>query len=420
MKKVTLIGILLLLGAKAYNQTNTWLTIDSCYSLAKKNYPMIKQMALIEKTKEYSIANAAKGYLPQLHFAGQATYQSEVTQLPISLPGVAIQQLSKDQYRIYGEISQSLTDPILIKQQKEFIRAHSAAEQEKLEVEFYKLKERINQVYFGVLLIDAQLEQSNLLKKDIETGIKKTNAAIANGTGLKSNADMLSAELLKVEQRTTELKATRKGFTDMLSLFINQSLTEKDMLQTPEIQTVSPSIHRPELKLFDVQKKSFDAQNKILLAKNLPKLSLFFQGGYGRPTLNVLNNEFGTYYIGGARFSWNVTGFYTYKKEKQMQEINQHVIDVQKEVFLFNTNMVLKQQNSELTKLSELMVSDSQIITLREKIKNTANAQLENGTITSLDYLHTLNAEDQAKQNLALHKIQFLLAQYTYQTTSGN
>lgn len=420
MKKVKLIGLLLLLGAKAYNQTNTWLTIDSCYSMAKKNYPMIKQMALIEKTKEYSIANAAKGYLPQLHFAGQATYQSEVTQLPISLPGVAIQQLSKDQYRIYGEISQSLTDPILIKQQKEFIRAHSAAEQEKLEVEFYKLKERINQVYFGVLLIDAQLEQSNLLKKDIETGIKKTNAAIANGTGLKSNADMLSAELLKVEQRTTELKATRKGFTDMLSLFINQSLTEKDMLQTPEIQTVSPSIHRPELKLFDVQKKSFDAQNKILLAKNLPKLSLFFQGGYGRPTLNVLNNEFGTYYIGGARFSWNVTGFYTYKKEKQMQEINQHVIDVQKEVFLFNTNMVLKQQNSELTKLSELMVSDSQIITLREKIKNTANAQLENGTITSLDYLHTLNAEDQAKQNLALHKIQFLLAQYTYQTTSGN
>lgn len=420
MKNIKLLGFILLFGANAYSQTNAALTIDSCYSLAKKNYPLINQMALIEKTKNYSLDNATKGYLPQLNFAGQATYQSEVTQLPISLPGVAIKQLSKDQYRIYGELSQSLTDPIIIKQQKELISANSAAEQEKLEVEFYKLKERINQLYFGILLIDAQLDQSELLKKDIQTGIKKTNAAIANGMGLKSNADMLTAELLKVEQRSAELKASRKGFTEMLSLFINQPIDEKEILQVPEILTVTHSINRPELKLFEVQKKSFDVQNKILLAKNLPRLSLFFQGGYGRPTLNMLNNDFGTYYIGGARFTWNVNGFYTYKKEKQIQEINQDLMDVQKDVFLFNTNLVLKQQKSEVDKLSELMATDLQIISLREKIKNTSNAQLDNGAITALDYLSTLNAEDQAKQNLALHKIQFLLAQYTFQTTSGN
>jgi len=336
------------------------------------------------------------------------------------LPNVTIEELSKDQYKVYGEISQSLTDPLVIKQQKELIKANSVAEVEKLEVEFYKLKERINQIYFGILMIDAQILQTDLLKKDIQSGIKKTEAAIANGTSLKTNVDNLNAELLKAEQRSIELKATRKGYIEMLSVFINQTLSETTNLQTPTVLNLSSNINRPELKLFEVQKQSFDIQNKLLLAKNLPKLSLFFQGGYGRPTLNQLSNDFGTYYIGGARFSWNISGFYTYKKEKQLQGINQNLLDVQKEVFLFNTNVTLKQQNSEVAKLSELIASDNQIITLREKIKITANNQLENGTITSIDYLNTVNAEDQAKQNLALHKIQLLMAQYNYQTTSGN
>lgn len=420
MKKIKLMGFILLLGAKAYCQSSYTLTIDSCYTFAKKNYPLIKQMALIEKTKDYSIDNASKGYLPQVIFAGQATYQSEVTKIPISIPGVNIQTLSKDQYKIYGEVSQSLTDPLVIKQQKELIKANSAGEQEKLEVEFYKLKERINQLYFGVLLIDAQIQQTELLKKDVQSGINKTNAAIANGTSFKSNADVLQAELLKSNQRIIELQANRKGYVDMLSIFMNQPLNENTILLTPPIQTISNTINLPELKLFDVQKKSFDIQNKLLLAKNLPKLSLFFQGGYGRPTLNALSNDFGTYYIGGVRFSWNLSGFYTYNKEKKLQGINQSLLNVQKEIFLFNTNLTLKQQNSEVSKLTDLIASDNQIIAIREKVKVTANNQLENGTITSIDFLNYVNAEDQAKQNLALHKIQLLMAQYNYQTTSGN
>jgi len=415
--KVISLGVFMLCSALVFSQQ---LTLDECYNLAKKNYPLVKQMALVEKTKEYNVANASKGYLPQISLAGQATYQSEVTKIPISLPNVTIEELSKDQYKVYGEISQSLTDPLVIKQQKELIKANSVAEVEKLEVEFYKLKERINQIYFGILMIDAQILQTDLLKKDIQSGIKKTEAAIANGTSLKTNVDNLNAELLKAEQRSIELKATRKGYIEMLSVFINQTLSETTNLQTPTVLNLSSNINRPELKLFEVQKQSFDIQNKLLLAKNLPKLSLFFQGGYGRPTLNQLSNDFGTYYIGGARFSWNISGFYTYKKEKQLQGINQNLLDVQKEVFLFNTNVTLKQQNSEVAKLSELIASDNQIITLREKIKITANNQLENGTITSIDYLNTVNAEDQAKQNLALHKIQLLMAQYNYQTTSGN
>jgi hypothetical protein len=269
-------------------------------------------------------------------------------------------------------------------------------------------------------LIDAQLEQNEVLKKDIATGLQKTNAAIANGTALKSNADLLNAELLKAEQRSTELRATRKGYADMLSVFINKPLDERVSLKEPPVQAVSSGINRPELKVFDVQKKGFDLQNKLLLAKNLPRLSLFFQGGYGRPTLKMLSNDFGTYYIGGARFSWNISGFYTYKKERTLQSLGGDAVDLQKDVFLFNTSVMLKQQNSEISKLSELLLSDKQILALREKVKHTSAEQLSNGTITALDYLNYVNAQDQARLQLLLHSIQLLMAQYNYQTTSGN
>jgi len=419
MKKVKLITLFLCAGAGLYSQTAE-LSIDSCYSLAKKNYPLVKQMALVEKSRDYSLDNAAKGYLPQLNFAGQATYQSEVTKIPISLPGMQIKELSKDQYRVYAEINQSLTDPFIIQQQKELIRFNSEAEKEKLEVEFYKLKERINQLYFGILLIDAQMVQADLLIKDLLAALRKTEAAISNGTAMKSNSNLLQAELLKTGQRITELKTARKGYAEMLSLFIHQPLTDNVTLVMPKVLSLSNDIHRPELNLLELQKRGSDIQNKLLLARNLPKVSLFFQGGYGRPTLNMLSNDFGTYYIGGLRFNWNITGFYTYKKEKQLQTINQNGLDVQKETFLFNTNLALKQQNTEADKWAQLLESDTQIIQLREQVKNTANAQLENGTITAIDYLSTLNAEDQARQNLSVHKIQLLLAQYNHQTTSGN
>jgi len=299
-------------------------------------------------------------------------------------------------------------------------KANAETEQQKIEVELYKLKERINQIYFGILLIDAQIEQTELLKKDIQSGIDKTNAAITNGTALKSNADNLKAELLKTDQRTIELKANRKGYTDMLAIFIAKQVTENTKLITPVTQVIQPAINRPELKLYETQKKSFDIQNKLITARNLPKVGLFFQGGYGRPGLNQLSNDFATYYIGGLKLNWNFGGLYTAKNDRALLKINQQTIDVQKEVFLFNTNLSLSQQNSEVDKFQKLINTDNEIIQLRQKVKTTAQAQLQNGVITTNDYLTYVNAEDQARQNLLLHQVQLSLAQYNYQTTYGN
>ena len=396
------------------------LNLERCYQLAESNYPLVQQYALIEKTREYTISNASKGYLPRLNLGGQASYQSDVTQIPISLPNIDIPTLAKDQYKLYGEVSQPITDLFTVRHQKELIHTNMAVEEQKIEVELYKLKERVNQLYFGIILIDAQVVQAEILKKDIRSGINKNSVAIANGIALKSSADVLKAELLKADQRTITLKATRKGYADMLSLFIHQTIDEQTVLETPSTGALTPEINRPELRLFDTQKKTFEAQDKLINAKTLPRFSLFVQGGYGRPALNMLDDDFNLYYLGGVRLNWNLTSFYTYKREKQLLSLSQSSLEVQKETFLFNTNLALKQQTAEITKLEELIETDKSLIRLREHIKISAQNQLEHGTATTNDYLTYINAEDQAKQQLILHEIQLLLAQYSFRTTSGN
>lgn len=423
MKRIsTLIaGLLWLVGASA--QTGQPLTLEECYTIAKEQYPLMRQKDLIEKSRGYNIDNIKMGYLPQINFQAQATYQSDVTRitLPDNLPiQINVEPPSKDQYKMYGEVTQSFTDAVFIEPQRKMAAANAEIEQQKLEVELYKLKERINQLYFGVLLIDGQLQQVELLKKDLQTGINRITAAINNGVAYKSNKSELQAELLKVDQRSIELKAMRKAYLDMLGQFINRELDENTQLQTPVTVTPLANINRPELMLFEAQKKTLDIQDKLIVAKTIPRVGAFFQGGAAKPGLNMLENKFAPYYIMGVRLGWSLTGFYTMNKERKLLDVNRSLIDVQQQAFVFNTNFALKQQNGELNKLDELLKTDDEIVALRADVKNAAQAQLENGVITSNDFLNKVNAEDQARQNKLVHTIQLLMAQYNYKTTSGN
>lgn len=403
-----------------YSQASEVLSIEKCYELARQNYPLIKQKELITKSKEYTIANAHAGYLPQLSIYGAATYQSDVTRLPG--PAVLVEPLSKDQYRIYGEINQSIYDGNTIKRQSSIYETSAQIEDQKVEVELYKIKESINQIFFGALLMDEQLLQIDLLKKDLKSSLQKVEASIANGTAFKTNADILKAEYLKADQRTIETNANRNAYVEMLGIFINQQLGDNTSLQKPAgiVTTTEPVINRPEMTLFNYQSQLLGAQYQVTNTRTLPKLGFYMQGGYGRPGLNMLKNEFDTFYLGGFRFSWNLGGYYNTKREKELLEVNLQSVTAQKETFLFNTNLALRQQNHELTKLQELIKVDEQIIGLRSQIKVTAKAQLDNGVITANDFLRELNAEDQARQNLSLHQIQLLMNHYNYQTTSGN
>lgn len=400
------------------------LTLGECYEKARQNFPLIQQKELLLKSKDYTVANASSGYLPQLSIAGQATYQSDVTKVPIDVPGFAVKPLAKDQYKIYAEVNQSLYDGGTIKRQNAISETNAQLEDQKVEVELYKIRERVNQIFFGILLIDEQLIQVDLVKKDLLSSIEKVEASIQNGIAFKTNADILQAELLKTDQRAIELTAGRRAYLLMLGVFIGQELGDATALETPAettsvISTDASNISRPELSMYNFQTQVLTAQQQLNNTKVLPRVGLFVQGGYGRPGLNVLKNEFSTYYIGGLRLNWNLSGFYNTKRDREQLQLNLQGVEVQKQVFLFNTKLTLHQQSSEMTKLKDLIRVDDKIIELRTKIKTTAKSQLDNGVITANDYLRELNAEDQAKQNRSLHGIQLLMTQYNYISTTG-
>jgi outer membrane protein TolC len=416
MKK--LFVILLLFADAAVAQT---FTLQQVQELARQNYPLIKQKELITQTRDISISNLQKGYLPQFALNGQATYQSDVTRVKIPVPGINIEPPSRDQYRVVADVNQTLYDGGLIKQQKNMQQLSAGVEEQKLEVQLYQLKERINTIYLGILFIDDQLQQTELVKKDIVTGIKKVEAQIVNGVAFKSYLNSLKAELLKAEQRSIELSATKTALIETLGLFINQTIAANAVFERPKVSSFAASgdINRPELNLFQSQQKLFDGQFGLLTARNQPKASLFVQGGYGRPGLNLLENRFAFFYTTGIRFNWNFGGLYTIKKEKQLIEISKKNIALQQDAFLLNTNTQLKQQQGEINKIIQLIQKDDEIIELRIKVKEASNAQLENGVITANDYLREVNAEDQARQTRILHLTQLLQAQINYLNIQG-
>ena len=419
MKRLLLL-LLIAFSLDAGAQPLQQLSLTTAWELAQKNYPAVKQKDLVRQTAGISVENLQKGFLPQFSISGQATYQSDVTSVPISIPGFSIEAPNKDQYKLVADVNQLIYDGGLTREQKTLQQLNAKVEDQKVEVELYKVKDRINQLFLSILYLDEQLKQVELVKKDIETGIKKVEAQVQNGVAFKSNLNMLKAELLKTGQRTVEISTSRKGLVAALSLFVGQELNEQVQLEQPASFLIADhNIDRPELKLYTEQENLIGQQDKLIQAKNQPKASLFAQAGYGRPGLNMLKNEFAFYSIGGLRFNWSLGGLYTKKKEKEQVQVNKKIVEVQKETFLLNTNAQLKQQQAEIDKLQQLISSDEEIIVLRKTVTEAAKAQLENGVITANDFLKEVNAEDQARQALITHRVQLLQSQINYQTILG-
>jgi len=414
-------GALLILQSYSQAQETGQLTLSKAYELAEKNYPVTRQSGLVEQTAALTISNLSKGYLPQVSVNAQATYQSDVTKVSVPIAGFNIEPLSKDQYKLVADINQLVWDGGVIRRQKQMQLLNAGVEEQKVQVELYKLKERVNQVYLGVLYLDEQLKQVELVIMDLETGIKRVEAQVQNGVAFRSSLNVLKAEFLKTGQRKVELAATRKGLVETLGLFLGQTLPDDTRLEMPVLDqfSISTPLARPEITLFQKQADMLSHQQNLISARNLPKASLFLQGGYGRPGLNMLKNGFDLFYIGGVRLNWSLSGFYTKRKEKELAEINKKMVDVQQETFLLNTNTQLKQQQSEIEKLQLLVAGDEGIIDLRRQVKEAARAQLENGVITANDYLREVNAEDLARQARITHQLQLLQAQINYQTITG-
>lgn len=409
-----------------FAQNGDKVLLDSCIVYAMQNYPLVKQIGLIDKTTHYTLSNLSKGYYPQISINGQATYQSDVTQIQMngSLPpqlNIDFPTMEKDQYKIYGEIVQPLTDFATIYNTKKIVNAGADVEKQKIEVELHKIREKVIQIFLGIKLLDEQLSLNDLLQKDIITGIEKTEKWVQNGVALRSNVDLLKAELIKSQQFRLEIESAKKAYIQMLSQFIGKELSDQVELETPNSPVFQENLQnlRPELLLFDLQKNLINKQKDLLTIKTIPRFTLFLQSGYGRPALNMLSPDFDFYYIGGVRLQWNLSTFYTYNKEQKIYNLQQNSVDVQRNIFLFNNNLQLLQQQKEIEKYQKMVQNDREIIKLRENVKISAQNQLAEGTISSTDYITFITAEERAKQDLVLHQMQLLIAKYQYNSILG-
>ncbi len=397
------------------------LGLEEAYQLAIRNYPLTKQKDLIARTSGLNMKSLSSGFWPQVTLSGQATYQSAVTEVPIKIPQFQFEPLSKDQYRALLDINQAVFDGGNVKSQKSLLEQQRLVDEQKIEVEYQKLKERINDIWFSVLFIDEQLKLVELSQKDIDAVIRKVEAQVEQGTSYRSSLASLQAEKLRNVQRNTDLRYSRKALIDVLSVFIGQELPRDAELKYPAEQLPdTSSINRPEIELLKRQVKLNDEMRRSLDVKKTPRISLFAQGGYGKPGLNMLVNEFDFFYIGGVRLAWNLNGFYNLGRDRQVNDFNRQSLGLQEEQLLLNIRAELKKSQGDIDKYRDLIGTDDQIIVLRQQVKEASAAQLENGVITSSDYIRELNAEEQARQNQVLHRLQLLQAIIDQKTTTGN
>lgn len=410
-----------LLTFSTLDAQNTFkVTLDSCYQWAQENYPLSKQYNLLEQTKDLTLENLATKILPRLHLIGQASYQSDVTEIPVMIPGSDITLISKDQYKVYGEITQPLTEFQTIRQEKELAKTNYSIQKRELAISLRQLKERVNSLFFSILLLEAHTEQIRITRADITSGLQHLNTAVKNGTALPSDIHQLKAELLQLDQQIYSLESRRNQLIRALSLLTGQSIEQKSTFRRPIVPTQTPYLQRPELELFNMQQSVIDQQKSLFHQRIKPQLNLFVQSGYGRPALNFLDNDFSAYFIVGIRFQWNMTSYYTRQNKDQLWDVQKRSLDLKTETFRLNTRLRQEQYNEEIQRYQNLLRTDQEIIALRMSIKNSSARQLTQGVITSVDYLVFVHKEEQARQSSVLHEIQLLQAYYNWLYENGN
>lgn len=423
MKRVKIYITIALLFTSIISINAQQLTLDECHTKAKQHYPAIAQYNIIEQSKDFDIKNANMAYLPQISLGAQATWQSDITKIDIDIPvpiDIDIPVPDKDQYKVTAEVNQLIWDGGVIGAQKKMATADAELQKHKLETELYTLKERVNNLYFGILLLDERLQLHYLLEKELERNYDRVKSYVANGVANEADLSAVKVEQLKSKQDRVEMESSRKAYIKMLSIFIGEELGDKTKLTKPLTNDVnSLVIQRPELQMFDAQAELIDSQRDVLTSKNLPKIGAFAQGGYGKPGLNMFDNKFKTYLIGGVRLSWNFGNLYTYSNDKRKIDLQKAMLETNRETFIHNVSIVIPQQQIEIEKYREQMKDDNEIISLRKLIREAAEAKVENGTMTVSDMLKEMTAEEAAKQAKVLHEIQYLMSIYKLKYTTN-
>ena len=405
-------------------------TLEECQQAAERNYPLIQQYDLINKTTELTVSNIQKGWLPQVSASAQATYQSDVVSFPDEMQalyqqmGINMKGLTKDQYRVGIDVQQTVFDGGAIRSQKEIARAQGQVQQAQNEVNIYQVRRRVNEMYFALLLIDEQMKLNADLQELLAGNERKLESMKKNGTAAESDWHSVKAERLNVVQQMTSLQAQRQVLARMFSTFCGIEVKEATKPNCQLSIVNGQSNNRPELKAIDAQLRLADAQEKAINSALMPRLGVFAQGFYGYPGYNMfedmMSRKWSLNGMIGARLTWNIGALYTRKNDKAKIQLQRDMAENSRDVFLFNNNLEQIQQNENITRYQRLMSDDEEIIRLRSSVRKAAESKLAHGIIDVNDLVKEINSENQARVQQTVHEIEMLKEIYDLKYTTNN
>lgn len=406
-------------GYAAHAQT----TLDECIVWAYDNYPQIKEMSLIEMTKGIDLKNAAYAWLPHLNISGKATWQSEVVEMPMDIPGMDI-NIPHDQYGLTAEFTQQIWDGGTSRSQKELAEAGAEVKKTQLETNLWSIRSRVQNVFLGIILIDKQLELNRLLRESLERSSEEVRSRMEAGVALPSDLDQVSVNILSCLQQRASLDADRKSYVKILGLLTGRDMTDVELAVPQDaVNYVDDGARdfetRPEMAFYAAQLKQNEYQRRQLNTLISPKLNLSLQGGYGRPGMNMLSGDSSGYFVAGLKLQWNIGALYTRGLDKRKVNADAQKIDLTRKSFILNSSVEAEQKNNAILKARDVLEKDSEIIGLRQRIRASGENQYREGTIKVNDYLSMLDEEYKAKANESMHEVQLMMAVYDMKNTIG-
>ena len=426
MKKLVI--LLTVLSSWMYASAEEY-TLDGIQQLARGNYPAIRQFELIDRIADFSLANASSAWAPQISLSGQATYQSDVVSFPesmtdvFSILGVDISGLHKDQYKLALNIEQILWDGGYTKSRKEAVLAEKEVSSKSVEVELYAMADKVNQLYFGILVLDEQLRLNDLASGILEDNRKIIRSYIDNGLAKPSDLAKVDAELIANSQQRTRICCSRKAYIQVLSVMTGRELSEEDTFVRPEpvLYSDSSQSNRPELQLYDAMALSIEADRTAVKSTLMPRFSLFAQGLYGYPGLNMFEDMMEyrwrpNFYV-GVRFQWNISAFYTKRNTERRLDASVRQVELQRETFLYGNRIEQVRLNADIEQMREILEDDDRLINIRTSIREASESQLQNGTLLISDLLKDINDEHKARIDKSIHELEYLKKLYEMKYT---
>lgn len=424
MKRFISVVALTALGlSSAYAQPD----LEQCKEMARKHYPAIRQYDLISQSQDYNMSNVSKAWLPQISLSAQATYQSDVARWPdqfesmLAAQGLDMPGLRQDQYKVQIDIQQTIWDGGKSKAEKTLTESETQQSLRAADVEMYALDNRIDNLYFGILLLQEQKRQVEDMIARLQNNLDYVNALVDNGVAMQADADAVEAQMLSSGQTLHQIKSSEESFRKMLELFIGDSLGTSTLSLPQTHQLMIAESQRPELMLFDSQIKVLEDKNQMLNVALTPKFALFAQGYYGYPGLNMFENMMSSRWslngIVGIRMSWNISSFYTDKTSRKQIRNAIDRVKMQKDIFSFNNRLQAEQDDAEIRRIKAVLADDDRIVRLRQNVREAAEARLQEGAINMNDLLTKISDESAAMIARSTHEIELVKAIYDLKYT---